>query len=125
MARRPDDRATILEAEELTESQWQEQHARWLGEIHDEIDRGKKKLLSAYDAAYVAELEKERGPIAAGEYARLSVAAERGKIAAALKDLGLPEDAMVRIRRVWLSRMVKDPRAAAEVRSAMRAAAAE
>ena len=117
------DRAAILAAEDLTPAQWDKDHARWLGEIRDELDRGKKKLLSAYDAAYVTALEDRRGPIAVDEYARLSIAAERGKAAAALAELDLPEDAMMRIRRVWLARMVKDPRAAAEVRAAMRAAA--
>jgi Uncharacterized protein conserved in bacteria (DUF2169) len=116
------DRAAILEAEELTPALWESQHARWLGEINDELDRGKKKLLSAYDTAYVAALEDGRGPISAGEYARLSVAVDRGKIATLLAELDLPGDAIMRIRRVWLARMVKDPRAAADVRAAMRAA---
>jgi hypothetical protein len=71
----------------------------------------------------VAALEEQRGPIVAGEYARLSVAVDRGKVVAVLAELDLPGDAMMRIRRVWLTRMVKDPRAAAEVRAAMRAAA--
>jgi len=31
----------------------------------------------------------------------------------------------MRIRRVWLARMVKDPKAAAEVRAALRVAAEE
>ena len=34
-----------------------------------------------------------------------------------------PGEAMMRLRRVWLARIVKDPEAAARVRTAMRAAA--
>ncbi|HTN89163.1 MAG TPA: DUF2169 domain-containing protein [Sorangium sp.] len=122
LARRPADRDTILKAEELTPKTWQWLHVRRLDEIQDEVARRKKKLLSAYDAAYVAALEKERGPITAGEYAQLLIAAEQGQGQAALAELGLPDESMMRIRRVWLERIVKDKKAAAEVRAAMRKA---
>ncbi|WP_437834342.1 DUF2169 domain-containing protein [Sorangium sp. So ce1153] len=122
LARRPADRDTILKAEELTPKTWQWLHIRRLDEIQDEVARRKKKLLSAYDAAYVAALEKERGPITAGEYAQLVIAAEQGQGQAALAELGLPDESMMRIRRVWLERIVKDKKAAAEVRAAMRKA---
>ena len=124
IAHRPAKRDDLLEAEKLTLDEWNEHHDRWQGLVHDEVDRGKKNLLSAYDTAYVAALEDGRGRIAPAEYARLAVAAERGKIVSALKDLDLPVDAMPRIRRVWLARMVKDQRLNAEVRGAMRAIAA-
>jgi hypothetical protein len=101
------DRAAILEAEELSPEEWEKEHVRWLGEITDELDRGKKKLLAAYDSAYVAAIEDLRGPIAAGEYARLSLAADRGEAAPVLAELGLPEHATSRIRRVWRARMAK------------------
>lgn len=116
------DRAALLEAEELTPETWEKVHVRWLGEIHDELDRGKKKLLGAYDAAYLASIEDLRGPITAGEYARLSLAADRGEAAPVLAELGLPEDATSRIRRVWRAKMAKDPRVDAEVQAALRAA---
>jgi hypothetical protein len=119
------DRDAVFETEELTPQKWEAAHGQWLAQIYDELDRGKKKLLSQYDTAYVAALEERRGPIAATEYARISVAAERGKAAPVLAELGLPEDSLMRIRRVWLAKTAKDPRAAAELRAAMRAAAAE
>ncbi|MGK3967642.1 DUF2169 domain-containing protein [Sorangium sp. So ce118] len=122
LARRPADCDAILKAEGLTPKTWQRLHVRWLDEIQDEIARRKKKLVSAYDAAYVAALEKERGPITAGEYAQLVIAAEQGRGQAALAELGLPDESMMRIRRVWLERIVKDKKAAAEVRAAMRKA---
>ena len=37
-------------------------------------------------------------------------------------ELRVPAEGWVRVQRVWLARMVKDPRAAAEVRAAMGAA---
>lgn len=116
------DRAAILEAEELLPEAWEKEHVRWLGEIHDELDRGKKKLLAAYDSAYVAAIEDLRGPIAAGEYARLSLAADLGEAAPVLAELGLPEGSMTRIRRVWRAKMAKDPQVTAEVRAALQAA---
>ncbi len=70
----------------------------------------------------MAALEKERGPITAGEYAQLVISAEQGQGQAALAELGLPDESMMRIRRVWLERIVKDKKAAAAVRAAMRKA---
>ncbi|WP_437981658.1 DUF2169 family type VI secretion system accessory protein [Sorangium sp. So ce117] len=122
LAQRPADCDTILKAEKLTPKNWQSLHEQRLDEIQDEIARRKKKLLSAYDAAYVAALEKERGPITAGEYAQLVISAEQGQGQAALAELGLPDESMMRIRRVWLERIVKDKKAAAAVRAAMRKA---
>ena len=39
-----------------------------------------------------------------------------------LAELGLPEDSMTRIRRVWRAKMAKDPRLTAEVQAALQAA---
>lgn len=116
------DRAALLGAEGLTPETWEKEHVRWLGEIHDELDRGGKELLAAYDSAYLAAIEDLRGPIAAGEYARLALAADRGEAAPVLAELGLPEGSMTRIRRVWRARMARDPRVDAEVRAALQAA---
>jgi hypothetical protein len=125
IARRPEDLGAILEAEKLTPETWESTHAERLQEIQAEVGRGKRKLLSAYDAAYVAALEEARGPITPGEYARLVISAERGSSEATLAELGLPEEAMMRIRRVWLERTVKDAKLGAAVRAAMRKAAEE
>ncbi|XXX71829.1 DUF2169 domain-containing protein [Sorangium sp. So ce134] len=123
LAKRPDALDAILAAEALSPDTWEALHAHWLDAIRAEVGRGKRRLLSSYDAAYVAALEAERGPITAGEYARLVIASERGNDARALAELGLPDGALLRLRRVWLERVVKDPAAAQEVRAAMRAAA--
>ena len=79
-------------------------------------------LLTAYDEAYVAELERERGPIEAAEYARLMVAMERGSAAPTLDELRLPRDAQMLIQRVVMKRMTKDKALAASVRDALTAA---
>lgn len=122
LARRPEAEGAILEEEELSPDTWESLHAHWLDAIRADVGRGKRRLLSSYDAAYVAALEAERGAITAGEYARLVIAAERGNEARALAELGLPDGALLRLRRVWLERTVKDPAAAQEVRAAMRSA---
>ncbi|WP_437518076.1 DUF2169 domain-containing protein [Sorangium sp. So ce1099] len=122
LARTPESRGAILEAEALAPDTWEALHAHWLDAIRAGTARGSKALLSAYDAAYVGALEAERGPITAGEYARLVIAVERGTDKEALADLKLPEGVMIRLRRVWLERIVRDPQAAQEVRKAMREA---
>ncbi|MGK3983770.1 DUF2169 domain-containing protein [Sorangium sp. So ce136] len=122
LARRPESRDAILEAEALAPDTWEALHAHWLDAIRAGAARGSKALLSAYDAAYVGALEAERGPITAGEYARLVIAVERGTDREALADLRLPEGVTIRLRRVWLERIVRDPQAAQEVRKAMREA---
>lgn len=113
----------ILKNEGLEGEVWEALHAHWLDAIEADVDRGRKKVLSAYDGAYVEQLEKERGLITAAEYAGLLLAAERRGADAELRRLGLPEGSMMRIRRVWLARTAKDAAAAAEVRAAMRVAA--
>ncbi|WP_437738672.1 DUF2169 family type VI secretion system accessory protein [Sorangium sp. So ce1335] len=122
LARRPEAQDAILEEEELSPDAWEALHAHWLDAIRADVGRGKRRLLSSYDAAYVAALAAERGTITADEYARLVIAAERGNEARALAELGLPDGALLRLRRVWLERTVKDPAAAQEVRAAMRRA---
>ncbi|WP_437760730.1 DUF2169 domain-containing protein [Sorangium sp. So ce1389] len=122
LARRPESRDETLEAEALAPDTWEALHAHWLDAIRAGTARGSKALLSAYDVAYVGALEAERGPITAGEYARLMIAVERGTDREALADLRLPEGVTIRLRRVWLERIVRDPQAAQEVRKAMREA---
>src|SRR6185436_509473 len=102
----------------LDEARWEPLRAHWLAEIKKETERGKTALLRLYDTAYVAQLEDERGPIAVEEYARIVVAAERGTVNATLADLGLPEGSMLRIQRVWMGKMQKDPELRRLVRSA-------
>lgn len=137
------DVAAELEAEGLSPEVWEKEHARWLCAIQDELDRGNSRLLQlarsqhrvteeqlveiveqhrelllAYDSAYVSALEELRGPIAVRDFVKLSRAADGGQVAPVLAALGLPEESMSRIQRVWWARMAEDPVTAAAVHAA-------
>jgi hypothetical protein len=122
MARRAPDRAKILEENEIGQKTWDALVKHWTESIREETQRGKMALLEAYDRAYVARLEEERGPIRVEEYAGLVVAGERGNAEAALAALTLPRGAMLRIRRVWVGRIAGDAAVGASVREAVEAA---
>ncbi|XXY48663.1 DUF2169 domain-containing protein [Sorangium sp. So ce269] len=115
----------LLRAEELDLARWLRVHEHWLGRIRDEAARGRKKLLSDYDRAYVDALEAKRGPIALDGYARLAEAAERGAVTGALGESGLPEGAWPHIHRVWIQRIVEDVRLGKQVRAAIEALRAD
>jgi hypothetical protein len=123
IARSRDRYDAILDAQKLSAERWERLKLHWVGEIKRESERGKTALLRAYDAAYVAQLEDERGPIAVEEYARIVVAAERGTTPATLLELGLPEGSQLRIQRLWLGLMGKDPELRRSVRTAIETAA--
>jgi hypothetical protein len=121
IGRRGGEEREILEAQGLTAALWAKLDAHWKGAIDGETARGKTRLQKAYDAAYVAQLEEERGPITVEEHARVVVAAERGEAAEALRALELPEGALMRIRRVWIARTAADPAIGARARRALAA----
>ncbi|AKT38209.1 DUF2169 domain-containing protein [Chondromyces crocatus] len=103
------EKARILEEGALTDAQWGAIEAHWGGVIREETRRGNPGPLGRFDAAYVAQIERERGPIRVQDYARLLIAAERGTTDAALEALGLPRGAALRIERVWMERLMRDP----------------
>jgi hypothetical protein len=107
----------LLQAEDLDTARWQRVHQHWLVRIHDQAARGRTKLLSDYDRAYVSSLEARRGSIVLEEYTRLAEAAERNSVVGALAEHGLPEGAWPHIHRAWIARMVKDVRLAKQVRA--------
>lgn len=109
----------ILRTEYLDAGGWERVHVHWLNRMSDETARSRKKLLSEYDEAYLGALEGERGAVGMEEYARLAEAAERGEVARALAELGLPEGGWPHIHRVWIGRMVKDVRVGKQVRTAI------
>lgn len=115
----------ILEEHELSAAEWARQERRWEDAIDAELDRGETALLAQFDAAYVAEIEWERGPIQVEEYARLLVAAERSTTPRVLADLSLPEEAELRVERVWLAAMRADPSLSEKVRAASEKARTE
>lgn len=125
LALRPDQREAILRANRLTEPAWSRLRAAWEAEIKRALRRGRSHMLRSYDVAYVAQLEKERGPISVDELARISVGAERGDPAEALRAAGLPEGCAIHIQRTWISRVAGDPALGAAVRKAVEKARAD
>lgn len=121
MARRREDFAAILEGELLDAALWARLDRHWAAVLSADLERGESASLDAYDAAYVARLEAERGLITPGEYGRLALGAERGRVATVLTELSLPRGAMPRIDRIWIRRQSEDPALAEAVRSAIRA----
>jgi hypothetical protein len=118
---RPADARAILAKESLDQERWEELSAHWDAAIEKELSRHKNKLLREHDAAYVARLEEERGPLAAGDYARLTAAAELSQAAPALEALRIPAAAWPRIRRVWIQLLARDRKLAAIVQSFLEA----
>jgi hypothetical protein len=118
IARTPAESPRLLEAEELTEASWPPLRDHWAREVRRDAERGKTAKLRAYDDAYVGQLEDDRGPIAVDEYARITVAVERGTASATLAELGLPDASLMRIQRVWMQKTSGD----AELRRLARSA---
>ena len=119
MARRREDRAKILEENDLTEARWEALSGHWQGEILKETRRGRTGLMEAYDSAYVERLEEERGEITVEEYARLTVALERGDVEEVLETLTMPRGAWMRIQRLWLVRITESSTLAEDVGAAI------
>ncbi|AKT38691.1 DUF2169 family type VI secretion system accessory protein [Chondromyces crocatus] len=119
IARNKAKKAEILEEEALSDRDWSSAERRWAEAIRAETSRGKHAQLRRFDAAYVSQLEQERGPIEPEEYARISVAGERGALDDVLADLDLPRGSIMRIERVWLHRMATEPATAERVRVAI------
>jgi hypothetical protein len=119
IARRRDEEPKILDEHQIDSPTWESTKEHWSKAIRAETDRGKVDLLRRFDTAYVQQLEKERGPIQASEYARLMIATERGMIDELLADLTLPRGAVMRIERVWIEKMGKDIALGEQVREAV------
>jgi hypothetical protein len=116
---RPDAAVTILEALTIEPTLWARLKAYWDEAIDREIKRGKADLVQAYDEAYVAQLERERGEITVEEYVSLKVAAARGTRAGTLAELRVPEQAVMSIERLWLVKIVDNGNLRRRVRRAL------
>jgi len=112
-------RAQLLERHALSEERWAAIEAYWMDAIGRELRAGSSTLLQVYDAAYVTQLERDRGPIGVEEYARLSVSIERDEAPKTLAMLSIPRGAVIRIERVFLRRLTADPDFATRVRRAI------
>jgi hypothetical protein len=117
--RTPEERARILDQMGLSESTYVASEQAWAMTMRTETEQGRSDLRSAYERAYVAQLETERGEIDISDYAHLMVSVEFSDADAVLADLGLPRCALVRIERVWQERMAADAAFCSRVRQVM------
>jgi hypothetical protein len=83
--------------------------------IQADLRQGNGTLLLQYDAAFVAELERVRGPLTPGDFVRLARASERGDLEASLSALDLPGSALLPLQRVKIARASREPKLRAGV----------
>jgi hypothetical protein len=108
IARTKSEKDRILEEHELKPETWEALDKHWNELVRAQAGRGRTAPLKAYDAAYVAQLEKERGAIRVEEYARIVVGQERGSVDEELAAMTLPRGSLLRIQRVWLDRIATE-----------------
>lgn len=109
-------RAAALAAHGVSEARFREAERRWNDVIARETGRGRRSARNAYDDAYVLAWEKLRGRLTLLEYARLTVAARRGRLLPELDALGIRGTVWMRLQRVWKRRLADDPDSAAALR---------
>ncbi|TKD02445.1 DUF2169 family type VI secretion system accessory protein [Polyangium fumosum] len=114
------ERATVLEARELSERAWKKNVARWDEAMEEEQGRGRNALRGAYDAAYVERVEGFRGVITVEEYARILVGMERGRVEGVLDAMGIQRAALMPIVRVWARKVARDGNLAVKSMRAVR-----
>jgi len=119
IAHRKLDKAAVLQAHDLTPEVWTALDVFWREASQQESQRGNLTLLHAYDAAYVSEIEAQRGSITVDEYARLTIAVDNGSAQDILAELDLPRGALMRVQRVWLDRVSQSSALAHQVRDAV------
>jgi hypothetical protein len=92
-------RFRILEANALTNDDWTNIDAHWKKAIDDDGALGKHDLRKAYDAAYLAAVERFRGPITKEERAKIVAALEKSQVNEALDELKIQRAALLPILR--------------------------
>jgi len=117
------DTPTVLEAHGLDARAWSENERRTSAVIDEHASRGSHAPRAEYDAAYVAQVERFRGPITPEEYARILLALDRGRTNETLDVLRVHRPALMPIVRSWTRKIAKDARLADVVAEALRAPA--
>jgi hypothetical protein len=92
-------RFRILDAHTLTNNDWQGIEEFWKRSIDEESAAGKHGLRKAYDRAYLAAVERFRGPITPEERAKIMASLERGKTNETLDELKIQRAALLPILR--------------------------
>jgi hypothetical protein len=105
----PEKREALLADATLTESEFVVGCEHWAELTLAELAHGSQDLLRRFDDLYVITLEIERGPIEPDERARIERAAECGRREEALRTHRLPAAGWMRIERVWIRRLCRDP----------------
>jgi hypothetical protein len=119
IARRPHSSDEILLEHDLDMGTFRRLLRYHLDHIRNDARQGESAKLRAFDAAYVAQLEGERGAITPTEYVCLTRAAQYDGVAPALSSFGLPRDAWIRIQRVWVLRLAREPLLRERVRESL------
>ena len=105
---RPHELDEIIDAADLSVPRFELVEERWQKAINEELERGMWALGAAFDDAYVARIEAERGVIDVPTYARIDVARERGRSGPLLDELAIPRVAAMPITRCWIRRIAGD-----------------
>ncbi|TKD06646.1 hypothetical protein [Polyangium fumosum] len=104
LALAPENAPRILDTHQLDPATWIALRQHCQTALRAALRDGDPAPLRAYDVAFVAELERVRGPIAASQHAELVQAAARGRRSEAFARLGLPHLAALAIERVMVQR---------------------
>ncbi len=121
LACRPRDARQILLENDLERERYAALERCYEEIIRQEGERGERTTLLAFDRGFLEQLETERGPITPQDFARLKVAGERGTDDAALEALAIPREALVRLERDCVRRMVADAGFRSQLRDALAA----
>lgn len=92
-------RFRILDANSLTNDDWQAVERHWKRAIDEDSASGQHTLRRKYDDAYLAMVEKYRGPITADERKKIMESLERGQAEATLDELKIQRPALMPILR--------------------------
>lgn len=96
-------RFRILEANALTNDDWTNIDAYWKKAIDDDGAAGKHELRKLYDEAYLAAVQRFRGPITADERAIIVAALDKSRVNDALDQLKIQRAALMPILR-WVAK---------------------
>lgn len=120
---RPEDEATILEETEIEPDAWQAEDRRADRMLADAAQRGDVAVLAAFDDAYCAQLDTERGEaVDAQAYAALELSVERDRTDVELARQRIPADAFFPVKRRWARAMIDDPALRRDFRDALETA---
>lgn len=100
----PEASADILAASGLEEEAWELIEQAELDAIRQGLERDDTARLASYDAAYLARIEEERGPITSEEYESIIHAYRTATAGARLAELEIPEAAEMVLVRAFEAR---------------------